>query len=340
MQTRFLNTALTAVRHEVFPIRGSFTIARGSKRQADVVVAELSGTLPDGRPVSGRGECVPYARYGETVAGVSSAIQAQAGAIAAGMDRTRLQSAMPPGAARNALDCAFWDLEAKAAGLPAWRLAGLQQEPKPVATAFTLSLDTPDAMAAAARAAAHMPLLKLKLGGDADDIARVAAACQQAPQARLIVDANEGWTLDQLAERAPQLAALGVALIEQPLPAHSDDALAGFASPVPLGADESCHGLENLERLRGRYRTLNIKLDKTGGLTEALNMKAAAEAAGFGIMVGCMVATSLAMAPAFLLTQGADFVDLDGPLLLDRDRTPGVVYNGAWMQPPPPALWG
>ena len=337
---RVLNPALTAVRHEIFPIRGSFTISRGSKRQADVVVAELSGTLPDGRPVRGRGECVPYARYGETVVDVTSLIEAQAAAIAAGMDRNGLQSAMPPGAARNALDCAFWDLEAKAAGRPAWQLAGLQQEPKPVATAFTLSLDTPDAMAEAARAAAHMPLLKLKLGGDPDDIARVAAVRQAAPNARLVVDANEGWTLGQLAERAPQLAALGVSLIEQPLPAGGDDALAGFACPIPLGADESCHGLDSLERLRGQYRVLNIKLDKTGGLTEALKMKAAAEADGFGIMVGCMVATSLAMAPAFLLAQGVDFVDLDGPLLLDRDRTPGIGYEGPWMQPPLPALWG
>jgi L-alanine-DL-glutamate epimerase-like enolase superfamily enzyme len=340
MQTQILNPALTAVRHEIFPIRGSFTISRGSKRQADVVVAELGGTAPDGRPVRGRGECVPYARYGETVDGVISTIRAQADAIAAGMDRIGLQSAMPPGAARNALDCAFWDLEAKAAALPGWRLAGLREEPKPVATAFTLSLDTPGAMAKAALAAAHMPLLKLKLGGDAEDIARVAAVRGAAPHARLIVDANEGWTLDQLAERAPHLAALGVSLIEQPLPAGSDDALSGFTSPVPLGADESCHGLDSLEHLVGRYQVVNIKLDKTGGLTEALKMKAAGEAAGFGIMIGCMVATSLAMAPAFLLAQGAAFVDLDGPLLLDRDRTPGIAYEGAWMQPPPSAPWG
>jgi L-alanine-DL-glutamate epimerase-like enolase superfamily enzyme len=331
--------ALTAVLLERFPIRGGFTISRGSKREAAVVVAELTASPPDGRHARGWGECVPYARYGETAERVVADIRAQAAAIAAGMDRAGLQRAMPPGAARNALDCAFWDLEAKLAGVPAWRLAGFDRPPGPVATAFTLSLGAPDAMAEAARKAAGMPLLKLKLGGN-DDIARVAAVRRVAPTARLIVDANEAWTFDQLVERAPALAALGVALIEQPLPAGQDEALAGYASPVPLGADESCHGIDSLPALRDRYQVVNIKLDKTGGLTHALELRDAARAAGFGIMAGCMVATSLAMAPAFLVAQGADFVDLDGPLLLETDRDPAIAYDGAWMQPPPRVLWG
>jgi L-alanine-DL-glutamate epimerase-like enolase superfamily enzyme len=331
---------LHEVRRENYPIRGTFTIARGGKTEAAVVVAELYATLPDGRRISGLGECVPYGRYGETVAGVAAAIAAQGPAIAAGMGRIALQSAMPAAAARNALDCAFWDLESKAAGLPAWQLAGLA-EPRPVVTAFTLSLAAPAEMGRAARAAAAMPLLKLKLGaGDAEDIARVMSVRDNAPDSRLIVDANEGWTIEQLAALAPELARLGVALIEQPLPAGQDATLAGFRSPVPLGADESCHGIDGLADLRARYDVVNIKLDKTGGLTGALALKTAAEAAGFGVMVGCMVATSLSMAPAFLLAQGARFVDLDGPLLLARDRDPAIAYDGAWTSPPPPELWG
>jgi len=328
-----------SVRHERYPIRGAFTISRGSKKEAAVVVVELSATTADGREIRGLGECVPYARYGETADGVVAAIEARAPAVTAGMDRLALQAAMPAGAARNALDCAFWDLACKATGLPAWRLAGLP-EPVPLATAFTLSLATPAEMGRAARDAAAMPLLKLKLGGGAEDIERVRRVRENAPNSRLIVDANEGWTIGQLALLAPELAALGVALIEQPLPAGQDAALAGFASPVPLGADESCHGIDGLAGLRSRYSVVNIKLDKTGGLTEALRLKAAAQAAGFGVMVGCMVATSLSMAPAFLLARGADFVDLDGPLLLARDREPGIAYDGAFMSPPPAALWG
>ncbi len=327
------------VKCERYPIRGAFTISRGSKKEAVVVVAELSATIAGGHEIRGLGECVPYGRYGETVDGVAAAIEAQAAAVAAGMDRLALQSAMQAGAARNALDCAFWDLECKASGRPAWQLAGLP-EPGPVATAFTLSLAAPAEMGRAARAAA-MPLLKLKLGGgDAEDIERVRQVRLNAPNSRLIVDANEGWTIEQLAALAPELAVLGVTLIEQPLPAGRDAALAGFASPVPLGADESCHGIDGLAGLRSRYSVVNIKLDKTGGLTAALELKAAAQAAGLGIMVGCMVATSLSMAPAFLLAQGADFIDLDGPLLLERDRDPGIAYDGAWMGVPPAALWG
>jgi len=340
MNDMYFSPKLQQVRRENYPIRGAFTISRGSKKEAAVVVAELSAITADGREIRGWGECVPYTRYGETVDAVVTAIEAQAPAIAAGMDRLMLQTAMPAGAARNALDCAFWDLECKATGLSAWKLAGLA-EPKPVATAFTLSLAAPAEMGRAARDAAAMPLLKLKLGGgDAEDIARVRQVRENALNARLIVDANEGWTLEQLAALAPALAELGVALIEQPLPAGQDATLAGFRSPVPLGADESCHGIDGLVELKGRYAVVNIKLDKTGGLTGALALKTAAQAAGLGIMVGCMVATSLSMAPAFLLAQGADFVDLDGPLLLERDRTPGIAYDGAFMSPPPSALWG
>jgi L-alanine-DL-glutamate epimerase-like enolase superfamily enzyme len=332
---------LLRVHRESYPIRGGFTISRGSKREAIVVVAELIATAHDGRTVQGRGECVPYARYGETVEAVVAAIEAQKSAIESGMDRMLLQSVMAAGAARNALDCAFWDIEAKAANIPAWRLAGRDREPVPVATAFTISLGEPEAMGRAAAQAAHMPLLKLKLGGgDAEDIARVAQVRRNAPGSRLIVDANEGWTLGQLAALAPELARLGVALIEQPLPAGQDAALADFPFPLPLGADESCHGIASLAGLQGRYRVVNIKLDKTGGLTGALALKEAARTRGFGIMVGCMVATSLSMAPAFLLAQDAEFVDLDGPLLLERDRAPGIAYDGAWMQPSDAAVWG
>jgi L-alanine-DL-glutamate epimerase-like enolase superfamily enzyme len=333
------NIALTAVTLESYAIRGGFTIARGSKSHAEVVLAELTATLADGRVLRGRGECVPYARYGETVEGAMAAIRACAPRIAAGLDRIALQVAMPPGAARNALDCAFWDLEAKMAGIPVWRLAGLDA-PKPVATAFTISLDSPAVMGKAAANAAHMPLLKLKLGGGAEDIDRVTAVRRNAPAARLIVDANEGWTMAQLDAMAPRLKDLGVALIEQPLPADRDAALDGYRSPIPLGADESCHGDDNLAELGRRYQVLNIKLDKTGGLTAALRLKKAAQGAGFGIMTGCMVATSLSMAPAFLLAQGADFADLDGPLLLERDRADGFRYDGAWMNPASHNLWG
>ena len=322
------------VRRESFPIRGAFRISRGAKTEAQVVVAEIR----DGDAV-GRGECVPYARYGETLDGVVAAIAARAGAVADGLDGEGLNRVMAAGAARNALDCALWDLQAKLAGRPVWQLAGLAQPPRPVVTAFTLSVDTPEAMAAAARAAADRPLLKLKLTG-AGDVERVRAVREAVPSARLIADANEAWTLDQLGAFAPEMAALGVELIEQPLPAAADEGLLGVACPVPLGADESCHGRDGLEALAGLYQVVNIKLDKTGGLTEALRLKAAAEAAGFGIMVGCMVATSLAMAPALLVAQGARLVDLDGPLLLAADRVPGLRYDGAWVHPSEPAVWG
>jgi len=245
---------------------------------------------------------------------------------------------MAAGAARNALDVALWDLEAKRSGSSVWALAGIA-EPHPVVTAYTLSVDTPERMAAAAREEAHRPLLKLKLTG-AGDLERVRAVRAGAPQATLIVDANEAWTLDHLRDYAPALAALGVALIEQPLPAGQDAALAGLPRPVPLCADESCHTSADLAALAGRYDYVNIKLDKTGGLTEGLRLLHAARAQGFKIMVGCMIGSSLAMAPAMLLAQDAEFVDLDAPLLLARDRQPGLRYEGSTVYPPKPNLWG
>ncbi|MEE9210981.1 MAG: N-acetyl-D-Glu racemase DgcA [Kiloniellales bacterium] len=327
-----------SVNHESWPLRGSFTISRGTRTTAEVVVVELSLGEADGRVASGRGECVPYARYGESIVGVVAAIESLRPRIEDGLDRLGLQQALPAGAARNALDCAFWDLEAKRAGRPVWALLGLSA-PAPVTTALTLSLDTPEAMGRAAAENAARPLLKLKLSGP-DDLARVEAVRENAPAARLIVDANEGWSLDDYVELAPKLAGLGVDLIEQPLPAGKDAALAGMRRPVPVCADESCHDSASLAGLAGRYDAVNIKLDKTGGLTEALELKDAAGAQGYEIMVGCMLATSLAMAPATLVAQGARFVDLDGPLLLDRDRAEGLNYEDSLLHPPEPALWG
>lgn len=330
-------TKLTlAVVTESFPIRGTFRIARGAKTQAQVVVASLRAA----NGIVGHGECVPYARYGETVDGVMAAISGLGDRFTQGLDRAALQTVLPPGAARNALDCALWDLEAKQSGSRVWQLAGLPM-PTPVTTTFTLSIDEPDAMAkAAAAVAATRPMLKLKLAGDGADLERVAAVRAAAPACRLIVDANEGWQPSDLAALPMALAGLGVEMIEQPLPAGADEALVDFQSPIPIGADESAHGLHGLDRLAARYDVINIKLDKTGGLTEALALRDAAKAHGLRIMVGCMVATSLSMAPALLLAQGADYVDLDGPLLLDRDREPGLTYDGARLMPGGPNIWG
>jgi L-alanine-DL-glutamate epimerase-like enolase superfamily enzyme len=321
------------VRTENWPIAGAFSISRGAKTEAQVVVVELS----DGRH-KGRGECVPYARYGETVAGVIAALGAISNTLAFGLDRMHLQGAMPPGAARNALDCAFWDLEAKRAGKPAYELAALPV-PHPLTTAYTISLGAPDTMAAAAQAASARKLLKIKLGapGDAE---RIAAVRRAAPQAELIVDANEGWSAANLAENLAACAKAGVTLVEQPLPAGNDSALATLKRPIPVCADESVHDRASLAALVGRYDAINIKLDKTGGLTEALAMAAEAERLGFRIMVGCMVATSLAMAPAVLLAQRAQVVDLDGPLLLAKDRPDGLRYEASLVHPPTPELWG
>ncbi|NIA69049.1 L-Ala-D/L-Glu epimerase [Pelagibius litoralis] len=322
-----------SVTSESWPIRGSFTISRGSKTSAEVVVVELSA----GGHV-GRGEAVPYTRYGETMAGVIADIEALRPRLAQGLDRQGLQQVLPAGAARNAVDCAFWDLEAKQAGHRYWQLIGAN-EPGPVVTAYTLSLDTVEVMAKAAADNAERPLLKLKLAGP-EDMARVAAVREKAPLSRIIVDANEGWSAADYAQLAPQLAVLGVEMIEQPLPVGEDAALAGMKRPVPVCADESCHDTATLAGLRGRYDMVNIKLDKAGGLTEALKLKQAAEAEGFGIMVGCMLATSLAMAPAVILAQGAPVVDLDGPLLLAEDRPDGLRFDDGLAYPPVAALWG
>jgi L-alanine-DL-glutamate epimerase-like enolase superfamily enzyme len=286
----------------------------------------------------GRGECVPYARYGETVEGVSRQIQSLAPRLAEGLDRGGLQQLLPAGAARNALDCALWDLQAKQLGRRAWEIAGMELPSRPV-TAYTLSLESPQSMRTNAAANAHRPLLKLKLGG-AQDLDRVRAVREGAPDSRIIVDANEGWTRSEYVDLAPRLLELGVAMIEQPLPASDDSELAGIERPLPVCADESCHDRASLETIMGRYDLINIKLDKTGGLTEALALKREAQAAGLGVMVGCMLATSLSMAPALMLCEGAEFVDLDGPLLLARDRQPGLHYDGATVAPPVPELWG
>jgi L-Ala-D/L-Glu epimerase len=322
-----------AARIERWPIAGSFTISRGAKTQAVTVVAEVSrGGL------TGRGECVPYPRYGETPEAALAALTAMQEPLSRGLDRQALQAAMPPGAARNALDCALLDLEAKTSGQRVWSLLG---RPAPVAciTAYTISLASPEAMAAAAAKAAHRPLLKIKLGGDGDG-RRIAAVRKAAPDSELIVDANEAWTPESLEQNLADCAEAGVTLVEQPLPAGHDEALAGIQRPLLVCADESVHDRASLDGLRGRYDAVNIKLDKTGGLTEALAMADAAQALGFQIMIGCMVATSLAMAPAMLLAPQARFVDLDGPLLLARDRDGGLRYDGSLVYPPEAALWG
>jgi L-alanine-DL-glutamate epimerase-like enolase superfamily enzyme len=281
---------------------------------------------------------VPYSRYGESVDSVFRQLDAMKGAVFSGLDRATLQKAMPPGAARNALDAAFWDIDAKRAYCRASDLAGLGAM-KPLVTAYTLGLDTPDAMGEAAAAQRHRPLLKLKVTGDGD-IERVRAVRQAAPASRLIVDANEGWSERHLTEVMPALAEFGVEMIEQPLPANADDALAGVPHPIPVCADESCHTTDDLDRLAGKYDAVNIKLDKTGGLTEALALADAAAARGLKIMVGCMIGTSLAMAPALVVAQKAQIVDLDGPLLLAADRVPGLRYDGSTVYPPDESFWG
>lgn len=327
---------LSAVTEE-FPLKEVFTISRGSRTAATVVTVTLRDT-ESGHV--GRGECVPYARYGETVDGVLETILSLRDEIAGGLDRLGLQKRLPAGAARNALDCAFWDLEAKRAGQPVHVLAGLG-EPGPVVTAFTLSLAEPQMMREAAARNAHRPLLKIKLGGKGEeDLARLEAVRAGAPKATLIVDANEGWSVEDYRALAPEMLRLGVALVEQPLPAGKDEALAGIDRPLPVCADESCHDRTSLPKLSGRYDVVNIKLDKTGGLTEALALRDAALSAGYRIMVGCMVGTSLAMAPAVLVAQGAAVTDLDGPLLLARDREPPLFYDERGAHPPQAALWG
>jgi len=314
---------------ESFPLAEVFTISRGSRTEARVVTVSVSR---DG--AFGRGECVPYARYGETIESVLAQIES----LPSRIGRADLQAALPAGAARNAVDCALWDWEAKKAGKRVWELAGLSA-PQPVITAYTLSLATPEEMQRQAAKHARRPLLKIKLGGE-DDMARLEAVRKGAPDTRIIVDANEGWTPALYTALAPALLRLGVEVVEQPLPAGADDMLAEIARPLPVCADESCHDRQSLPALKGKYDMANIKLDKTGGLTEALALKDAALKEGYSLMIGCMVGTSLAMAPATLLAQGAQIVDLDGPLLLARDRTAPLRYDERGVYPPTAELWG
>lgn len=317
------------VTRDVFRLAQVFTISRGSRTEAKVLTARVTR---DG--VTGWGECVPYARYDETL----ESVEAQIRSIPDGIDRAALQEALPAGAARNALDCALWDLEAKQAGCRVWDLAGLAA-PLPEVTAYTLSLETPEVMQAQAAKNAHRPLLKIKLGTP-DDMPRLEAVRAGAPDARIIVDANEGWSAEVYADLAPHLLRLGVTMVEQPLPAGEDDALLGVDRPVPLCADESCHDRASLPKLKGKYDMANIKLDKTGGLTEALALRDAARAEGYDVMVGCMVGSSLAMAPAVLVAQGAAITDLDGPLLLAEDRAHGLRFDEAGVHPSEASLWG
>lgn len=317
------------VTRDVFKLAQVFTISRGSRTEAQVLTVRIT---EDG--VTGWGECVPYARYGETLESVTAQVEGLRGQIS----RAKLYDLLPAGAARNAVDCALWDLEAKQAGKRVWELAGLSK-PGPEMTAYTLSLDTPEAMQEQAAKHSFRPLLKIKLGTP-DDMPRLEAVRAGAPKSTIIVDANEGWSAEVYADLAPHLVRLDVALVEQPLPAGQDDALIGMDRPVPVCADESCHDRESLSHLSGKYDVVNIKLDKTGGLTEALALRDAARTAGFEVMVGCMVGSSLAMAPATLVAQGTRIVDLDGPLLLAEDREYALKFDQAGVHPPVAELWG
>jgi L-alanine-DL-glutamate epimerase-like enolase superfamily enzyme len=318
---------------ERWPVAGAFTISRGAKTHVDVVVAEII----DGDHV-GRGEATAIYYHGESAESVLAQIETQTDAVANGLTRAELQARLPRGAARNALDCALWDLEAKRTDTPVWKLAGLA-EPTPLVTAFTISLGDPDRMEADAHASAHLPLLKLKLAGEGDE-ARVAAVRRGAPHARLIVDANEAWTGRDVAAEAAILARYGVELIEQPVKAGQDDLLDNVASAIPFAADESCQDRADLARCAGRYQAINIKLDKAGGLSEALALAAEARDMGLDVMVGCMLATSLGIAPAFLVSGAARWVDLDGAMLLAKDRPAAMASADGLLEPPSPALWG
>ena len=316
-----------SVTRDVFKLAQVFTISRGSRTEAHVLTARVSGLGAEGI-----GECVPYARYGESLDSVADQIEGFDGAW------PDLPDALPAGAARNALDCAFWDHAAKRAGKRVWDLLGLPA-PRPEITAYTLSLDTPEAMERQAAQNANRPLLKIKLGTP-DDMPRLEAVRRGAPDVPIIVDANEGWTAEVYAELAPHLIGLGVEMVEQPLPAGQDDMLAEIARPLPVCADESCHDRKSLPALKGKYDMVNIKLDKAGGLTEALALKRQARAEGYGVMVGCMVGSSLAMAPATILAQGVAFTDLDGPLLLAEDRDEPLIFDREGVHAPSAALWG
>lgn len=324
---RHLETTISS-----FPIAGEFKISRGSKTSADVVVCTIREN-----GLAGRGECVPYKRYGETLASVEAELRGMADAIAQGMSREELQQKLHAGAARNAVDCALWDLEAKMSGVAV--AERLRLTPRPLTTAYTISLDEPEKMAAQAARYAHRALLKVKTGTQ-DDEARIRAVRAAAPNAVLVLDANEGWTEATISHHLNVAAECGVALVEQPLPADQDDILALIPHPLLICADESAHVATDLAALVGKYDAVNIKLDKSGGLTEALAMRAEAEKLGLEIMIGCMVGSSLAMAPAVLLAQDAAFVDLDGPLLLAEDYTPSLRYEASLVYPPERALWG
>ncbi len=318
-----------SVTPDVFKLAQVFRISRGARTEAKVLTVRVADN-----GVVGWGECVPYARYDETLDSVAAEIDA----LPEQFDRQALYELLPAGAARNAVDCALWDLHAKQTGKRVWELAGLRA-PGPEITAYTLSLDTPDAMRAQAAKNAHRPVLKIKLGTP-DDMARLEAVRAGAPKSTIIVDANEGWSAEVYADLAPHLVRLGVALVEQPLPAGNDDALIGMERPVPVCADESAHDCASLPKLKGKYDVVNIKLDKTGGLTEALKLRDAALAQGYQVMVGCMVGSSLAMAPATLVAQGAMVTDLDGPLLLAEDRDTPLQFDEHGVHPPSKALWG
>ena len=319
-----------SVTQDTFRLAQVFTISRGSRTEAKVLTVRVS----DGE-YHGWGECVPYARYGESLESVTQQIEALRDVTA----RRALHEQLPGGAARNAVDCAMWDLEAKRAGKRAWELAGLAT-PGPEITAYTLSLADPAAMQKQAAENAFRPLLKTKLGGGEEDVARIEAVRAGAPSARIIVDANEGWSADLYKTLAPVLVRLGVEMVEQPLPAGDDDALLELERVLPVCADESSHDRASLPALKGKYDMVNIKLDKTGGLTEALELRRAAIAEGYNFMMGCMVGSSLAMAPAVLVAQGAAVVDLDGPLLLAQDREAPLCFDDKGVHPPNPALWG
>jgi len=318
---------------ERFEIAGGFKISRETRTHAQVVVV----TLRDGHH-TGHGECVPYPRYGESLESVQTQIEQVSGLLREGLSRAQLLEAMPAGAARNAVDCALWDLAAKQSGKRAFELAGAAVL-KPVTTAFTISVDTPEVMAQKTRAAAHRPLLKVKLAGPGDD-ARIAAVRRAAPDCTLIVDANEAWDASCFDINMAACENAGVALIEQPLPSGNDDLLAGIERQVTICADESLQPGKTVDGLREKYDAVNIKLDKAGGLTAALNLVRAARLQDLKVMVGCMVGTSLAMAPAVVIAQQADYVDLDGPLLLAQDRSPGLRFDGSTLFPPEPELWG
>lgn len=330
------------VHRESFALAEVFTISRGSRTQADVIRVELQAQGKWGQGTLGQGECVPYARYGESLDSVASAIEETGRLLSDVSDcveaRQIVNQTLPAGAARNALDCALWDLDSKVQGQRAWQLAGVSK-PAFVTTAYTLSLADPAKMQAKAAEHASRPLLKIKLGGSGD-VERLRAVRSGAPDSRIIVDANEGWTPEDYLELAPVLLELGVEMVEQPFPASDDAALLGLERSLPVCADESCHDVASLPALAGKYDMVNIKLDKTGGLTEAIALERAARDAGYGIMVGCMVGTSLAMAPALLVSNAAVFVDLDGPLLLAEDRAAPLQFDGSQIAPADAALWG